>query len=109
MRIVVVMLSLLLCCQPFRAAGAGFQDGQMKPAPSQTKGLIQTTEKGAFKLELALGGGQLVPGPNSLDLTVWDKAGRTVEGAEIAVTPWMPAMGHGVWDKPVVTERSNGS
>src|SRR6185369_7413791 len=27
---------------------------------------------------------------------------------KVAITPWMPTMGHGVWDKPVVTERGGG-
>jgi hypothetical protein len=31
-----------------------------------------------------------------------------VAGAELTVTPWMPSMGHGVFERPVVTERGGG-
>jgi protein SCO1/2 len=109
MRWAIAFLSLLLLCPPVQAAAAGQPDLQAKPTQVRSKSLSQVTDNGAFKLELALGGSQLLPGPNSLDLTVRDKAGLMVEGAQITVTPWMPAMGHGVWDKPVVTERGNGS
>src|SRR5690348_464596 len=109
MRFAVAVLGLLFCCQPVLASDSGLQDQQAKPAPSQVKGLFQTTENGAFRLELLLAGGKLELGPNSLDMMVRDKAGRVVEGAKVAITPWMPTMGHGVWDKPVVSELGGGS
>jgi protein SCO1 len=107
MRSVVAFLGLLLCCPPLLAADPGLQDRQTKSA-SQSAVLFQTTGNGTFRLELSLRGGKLEVGPNSLDMTVRDKAGLAVEGAEVAITPWMPTMGHGVWDKPVVTERGGG-
>lgn len=109
MRCAVAFLGLLLCCPPVQAADPGLRDRQAKSAPNQAKGHFQTTEHGAFRLELSLDGGKLELGPNSLDMVVRDKAGLAVEGAEVVITPWMPTMGHGVWDKPVVTERGGGN
>src|SRR6185369_8155665 len=109
MKFVVAFLGLLLCCPPVQAAGPAPQDRHTESAPGQARGFFQTTENGAFRLELSPGVGKLEQGPNSLDMTVRDKSGLTVEGAEVAITPWMPSMGHGVWDKPVVTERGGGN
>jgi len=39
---------------------------------------------------------------------VHDKNDKDVASAGITVTPWMPEMGHGVYEKPVVTERGGG-
>jgi protein SCO1/2 len=109
MKYVVAFMGLLLCCPPVQGADPGIQDRQTRSAQSQVKGILQTTEHVAFTLELAPGRGKLELGPNSFDMTVRDRGGVTVEGAEVAITPWMPMMGHGVWDKPVVTERGGGS
>jgi len=70
--------------------------------------IAKATEKGAFTLEMASGVIELKNGTNSLDVVVRDKSGKGVEGAVLTVTPWLPSMGHGVWDKPVVTERGAG-
>jgi protein SCO1/2 len=78
-------------------------------APLQTREQSRKSEQGAFVLELVLGGEELKIGPNSLDIVLRDKDGRGVEGAQLSVTPWMPTMGHGVWEKPLVRERGGGS
>jgi len=91
MKSVIVVLLLLFCCQSLYAAD-----------------FVQKSEKGMFSLEMAVSGKGLQSGVNVLDITVRDKAGKGVEGAEITVTPWLPGMGHGVWDKPVVKERGAG-
>ncbi len=44
----------------------------------------------------------------ALDVTRTDD-GAAVEGAELTVTPWMPAMGHGLSDVVLVTEVGGGS
>src|SRR6185369_4370005 len=108
MRFAVAVLGLLLCYQSGQAADPGRQDRQMQSAANQAKGVFRTTEHGVFRLELSLRDNKLELGPNSLDMTVRDKPGRAVENAEIAITPWMPTMGHGVWDKPVVSVRGGG-
>jgi protein SCO1 len=99
MRISVALLVLLLLYCPMLHA---------RDTPWLAETFSQATSDGAYTLELSLKGGKLEPGPNSIDLKVIDKAGLAVEGAEIGITPWMPSMGHGVWDKPVVTERAGG-
>jgi protein SCO1/2 len=61
-----------------------------------------------FSLEMALSGNSLKSGANTVDVVVRDKSGKSVEGAELTVTPWLPAMGQGVWEKPVVTVEGAG-
>jgi len=91
MKSVVILFSLLLWSQTLYAAD-----------------YVQKTVKGTFNLEMAVSGHSLKSGDNAVDITVRDKNGKAVEGAEIKVTPWLPAMGQGVWDKPVVTDRGAG-
>jgi protein SCO1/2 len=71
--------------------------------------LSRSAETGNFRLELTLGGKELKIGLNTLDLVLRDRLGAGVEGAQLTVTPWMPTMGHGVWEKPVVRERGGGN
>ena len=35
-------------------------------------------------------------------------SGRLAKGCRLTLQPWMPDMGHGVDDAPVLTERSTG-
>jgi hypothetical protein len=70
--------------------------------------LFNMTEKGLFSVEMVIKGKELKVGVNSLDIIVHDKDDKDVVGAEMAVVPWMPSMGHGVFEKPVVTERGGG-
>ena len=90
MRSLVVLL-LLLSCQSLYAAD-----------------FVQKTEKGLYSLVISVSGNSLKSGTNTLDVVVRDKGGKTVDGAELTVTPWLPSMGQGVWDKPVVTDRGAG-
>ncbi len=46
---------------------------------------------------------------NTFDIIVHDKSNKDVAGADIKVVPWMPDMGHGVFEKPVVKERGGGT
>jgi protein SCO1 len=91
MRSLVVFLSLLFCSQAVYAAG-----------------YVKKTDKGLFSLEVSTSGKGLQNGVNSLDIIVRDKSGKSAEGAEITVTPWLPAMGQGVWEKSVVTVQGAG-
>ncbi len=67
-----------------------------------------TSEKGSFVIELTLAEKELRAGPNILDIVLRDGSGNGVQGAQLSIVPWMPAMGHGVWDKPRVRERGGG-
>ena len=100
MKSLITLLCLLLC-----SAGAYAQGPQAPAAPKPS----QSTDQGGFVLEMTLSGDGLKNGVNVLDLSLRDRSGKPVEGAEITVTPWMPVMGHGVWEKPVVTERGGGN
>ncbi|MGC2062045.1 MAG: FixH family protein [Thermodesulfovibrionales bacterium] len=66
------------------------------------------TEKGLFSAEMVIKGKELKVGVNTLDIIVHDKNDKDLVGAEITVVPWMPEMGHGVFEKPVVRERGGG-
>jgi protein SCO1/2 len=77
-----------------------------KAAREPEKGKV--TEKGLFTIAVAFNGRELAQGANSLTLIIRDKREGYVTGAQVAVTPWLPAGGHGVWEKPVVTDRGEG-
>jgi protein SCO1/2 len=91
MKSIVVFISLLVCSQWLYAAD-----------------YTQKSEKGIFSLELTVSGKGLKNGSNTLEVVVRDKGGKSVEGGDLTVTPWFPAMGHGVWDKPAVTDKGSG-
>ena len=91
MKLVVACICVLLLCPYLYAAS-----------------FVHKTEKGMFSLEMAIIGNSLNSGANTVDVVVRDKSGKSVEGAELTVTPWLPAMGQGVWEKPVVTAQGGG-
>jgi protein SCO1/2 len=103
------VISLVLCCSWAYAESFPVGAPRSAQALQPAKGQSRISEKGAFGLELMLAGGELKIGPNALDIVLRDQAGKGVEGAELSVTPWMPTMGHGVWEKPVLRERGGGS
>lgn len=80
---------------------------EVPAAPTAASSALRS-EQGGFNLQLRLSDSGLKLGPNTADITVQDQAGNPVEGAQLTVTPWMPSMGHGVWDKPVVKELGGG-
>ena len=69
---------------------------------------FEITKNGSFSLEMVVKEHELKTGVNKVDLIVHDKNDRDVIGADITMTPWMPEMGHGVFDAPVVTEKGGG-
>ncbi|MGO9612953.1 MAG: FixH family protein, partial [Dissulfurispiraceae bacterium] len=70
--------------------------------------LFKMTERGMFSVEMVVKEQELKVGVNTLDIIVHDKNDKDVAGAIVTVTPWMPEMGHGVYEKPVVRERGGG-
>ena len=70
--------------------------------------LFKVTEKGLFSVEMVIKEKELKVGVNTLDIIVHDKSDKDVASAIVTVTPWMPEMGHGVFEKPVVMERGGG-
>ncbi len=66
------------------------------------------TEKGLFSVEMSFPDKGLKVGVNTVDLIIHDKNDRDVSGAEIAFTPWMPEMDHGVFEDPLIVEKGYG-
>jgi len=70
--------------------------------------LFKITENGMYSMELVIKGHELMTGINEIDVVIHDRNDRDAVGAEVTVTPWMPEMGHGVFEEPVITERGGG-
>lgn len=70
--------------------------------------MFEITKNGLFSVELVVKEHKLQTGVNEIDLIIHDKNDEDVVGAEVTVTPWMPEMGHGVFERPSVTERGGG-
>lgn len=66
------------------------------------------TEEGRYSVEMLIQGKDLMMGVNKVDLLLHDKNDHDIPGAIFTVTPWMPSMGHGVREKPIITERGGG-
>jgi hypothetical protein len=98
-----------LCLFAF-ALGCGSSDTSsltsFPAAPYQT---LPSTN-GALSIEVRLAPEQPPPlGQSAAELTVIDAAtGAPEDGLQIAVVPWMPAMGHGASVVPTVTASGQG-
>lgn len=103
MKIVATLLLLLLGTASVHAI-----DQKPGPIHRSTDTSSKKTDRGLYSLEISIPGGGLATGSNKLDITVRDKAGREVEGAKLTVVPWLTDKNHGVWEKPVITERGGG-
>ncbi|MEJ2695837.1 MAG: FixH family protein [Candidatus Sulfobium sp.] len=100
---IVLVLVLLYPC----AAHAQPAD-RKGPQKHYKESSFKVTDNGLFGVELIVKGGKLKVGSNSIDLIIHDENDKDVKGAELTVTPWMPSMGHGVVEKPVIMERGGG-
>jgi hypothetical protein len=85
-RVVVAVLCGLLCSSGIVACGSG-DDGE-------ELGVLRT-QSGPFDGEITLDSDSPAVGDHEADLTLVDGAGDPLEGAEVQVTPFMPAHGHG--------------
>jgi putative copper export protein len=82
--------------------------GQRKER-SKEQNLSRMTANGVYSVKIEIKDQALNVGVNTFDVIVRDKNGKEVTGATIDVVPWMPEMGHGVFDKPVVKEKGGGT
>jgi putative copper resistance protein D len=73
------------------------------------QGLLKMTGNGLYFVQIVIKDQALSVGVNTFDIIVRDKKNKEVTGAEIDVVPWMPEMGHGVFDKPLVKEKGGGT
>ncbi len=71
--------------------------------------LLKMTANGLYSVKIVIKDQALQVGVNTFDVVLQDKNGKEVTGAEMNVVPWMPEMGHGVFDKPVVKEKGGGT
>ena len=71
--------------------------------------LFKMTDHSLYSVEMVIKDRELSVGVNSFDIIVHDKKDKDVIGADIKVVPWMPDMGHGVFEKPIVKERGGGT
>ena len=91
-----------------QAMGAEQGHGEIKVTKHFDESLTKFTDNNLYSLELVVPDKQLKMGVNTVEIIVHHATGGDVAQAELAVTPWMPSMGHGVLQKPVVTERGGG-
>jgi protein SCO1/2 len=82
---------------------------EIKQAPAAGgETVVEKSENGGVIVEMTLPGSGIAVGENSLNLMVRNKDGSPVTGAGVTVTPWMPDMGHGVFQKPLIIELGAG-
>jgi len=70
--------------------------------------IFKVTENGEFSVEVLLPDKKVEMGVNRVDLIIHNREDQDVAGARITVEPWMPSMGHGVMERPVVSEKGGG-
>ena len=114
---VIVILFLLLagCAAKDEQTSGAMEEmteshghGDVKITKHFDESLTMLTDKNLFSLEMVVPAKQLSMGVNTVEIIVHHASGGDVPQAELTVTPWMPSMGHGVMQKPVVTERGGG-
>lgn len=97
-------MAVLLLLLPLAAvAGTGHEGGGFTKHKSGSFFMV-TAEK-HFSIEMSIEGDTLKEGSNKAEIVIHDRNDKDVKGAVITLTPWMPDMGHGVPEKPVVTEK----
>ena len=104
-----ILLTIFIVLSPvavFAAHSGQSEAGQYTKHYEQS--LFKMTDNGQYSVEVLVKDKDLKVGVNTLDIIVHDKSDKDVAGAEIKVVPWMPEMGHGVFEKPVVKERGGG-
>src|ERR1700690_4494930 len=108
MRTILLIIFFMLSSVAVFAAHSGqSESGQHTKHYEQS--LFKMTEHGLYSVEMVIKDKDLKVGVNSFDIIVHDKSDKDIPGAAIKVAPWMPEMGHGVFEKPVVKERGGGT
>jgi hypothetical protein len=86
----------------------GHGHGDAKVTKHFDDSLTKLTDKGLYSLELVIPEKHLMMGVNTVEIIVHHGKGGDVAQADVTVIPWMPSMGHGVMEKPKITERGGG-
>jgi plastocyanin len=111
--VVAALILYVFSAQPVRASeehhhGHSEHKGEPQLTKHNEESLFVMTGKKLFGIEMLVKGNELRKGVNEIQLIVHDNKDRDVLGAKIVVTPWMPDMGHGVLQAPVVSEEGGG-
>jgi len=107
MRNIIISISVLFfTCSVF--AGTGTHEKSSKHTKHLADSTLLLTEKGLFSVEMAIPENRFLVGVNTVDIIIHDSNDRDVTGADITFTPWMPEMGHGAFEDPVVAEKGSG-
>lgn len=85
------------------ACGDASDDGNDEQADATL-----VSESGHFEAHVSAMPAEPVTGENTLHMHLMDPAGTALDGATVAVEPWMPAHGHGSPETSVVEEGSDG-
>jgi hypothetical protein len=105
-------LACLVCLVCLACGFAGCSSGSESSLTTFPTAPFQTlpSDSGSLTIELRLAPDQPPPrGQSSAELTVRDAtSGALQNDLQIAVVPWMPAMGHGASVVPTVTPKGNG-
>lgn len=111
-KIIVIMLTILLTSCALTTQRTRVDEKHAHEHGEFTKhyreSLFKVSDKGMYSVEMVLKEHALKTGVNAVDIIIHDKEDSDVVGGDIQVVPWMPEMGHGVFEKPVVTERGGG-
>ena len=113
---VVALLFLLIGCaaqqEPMTGqgeeAGTAHGHGDTKITKHFDDSLTKLTDNKLYSLELVIPEKHLIMGVNTIELIIHHGKGGDVPTADLTITPWMPGMGHGVMEKPQITERGGG-
>jgi hypothetical protein len=114
--VIVASIFLLIGCaakdEPMTGNNEGMTEDHGHSATKVTKhfddSLTKLTDSNLYSLELVIPNKNLMMGVNTVEIIVHHATGGDVAQAELTVTPWMPSMGHGVMENPVITERGGG-
>ncbi len=104
--IVIIVMMILSGCASGGTQPYTHDHGKFTKHLADSKMLV--TEKGLYSVEMSIPDKRLGVGVNTVDIIIHDKKDMDVTGADITVTPWMPEMGHGVFEDPAVVEKGNG-
>ena len=112
--VIVASIFLLMGCVTTDKPMTGHQKemaeghGDAKITKHFDDSLTKLSENNLYSLELVIPGKGLTMGVNTVEIIIHHATGGDVAQADLTVTPWMPSMGHGVMEKPLITERGGG-
>ena len=112
--VIVALIFLLIGCvttdKPMTDNHDGMTEGHgdAKVTKHFDDSLTKLTENNLYSLELVIPNKYLMMGVNTVEIIIHHATGGDVAQADLTVTPWMPSMGHGVMEKPMIIERGGG-